>query len=79
MYAPNLMLLILACKWVVSPLLVVGGAVLCRFAWLKRNDARPFRIRDLCTAQSIDDSAKQQLLIEGVFGIALGILVFVVL
>ena len=79
MHAPNVMLLILACKWVVSPLLVVGGAVLCRFAWLKRNDTKPFRIRDLFMAQSIDDSAKQQLLIEGVFGIALGVLVFVVL
>ncbi len=43
MHAPNVMLLILACKWVVSPLLVVGGAVLCRFAWLKRNDTKPFR------------------------------------
>jgi hypothetical protein len=63
-------------KWIMGPGLIIVGIAHCRFAYLKRHDTKRFRIRDLFRRVPIRESSKQQLLIEGLICIALGVVVF---
>ena len=60
-------------RWVMAPAIMIIGLTFCRLAYTKRPNARTFRIQDLFRRVSIRDSTKEQLLIEGLFCIALGI------
>ena len=73
------MWLVLFCKWLMSPLLIVGGLYLCRAGFQKRDNEMPFRFSDLLGAQTISASSARQLFIEGGFCIAMGIVVFAIL
>ena len=65
-------------KWIMSPALIIVGIAHCRFAYLKCYDTKRFRIRDLLRRVPIRESTKQQLLIEGLVCIALGVVVFTI-
>jgi len=74
---------VLAVKWILAPACVLVGCALCYVAYLKPPDKRRFRVRDLFvgtifTPHQVGDQTKEQLLIEGIIGIALGILCFIV-
>lgn len=63
-------------KWIMAPSAIIVGLIFCCFAYMKGPDTRPFRIRDLFRRISMREETKQQLLIEGIFLICLGIVVF---
>lgn len=66
-------------KWIMAPMVIVVGVIFCGFACAKGPDTRPFRVRDLFRRIPMREKTKKQLLIEGLFGIALGVGGFIVL
>ena len=66
-------------KWIMAPMVIIVGLIFCGFAYTKEPDKRPFRVRDLFRYVPIRESTRLQLLIEGLFGIALGVVGFLVL
>jgi hypothetical protein len=76
------MSIFLAVKWILAPACVAVGGALCYVAHLKPPNKRRFQVRDLFgttfTRHKVGDQTKEQLLIEGILGIALGIVIFVV-
>ena len=73
---------VLAVKWIMAPACALLGCASCYVAYLKPPDKRPFRVRDLFgtifTPRQVGDRTKEQMLIEGIICIALGILCFIV-
>jgi hypothetical protein len=61
------------------PTLIALGLTSCRLAYLKGPNKRPFRVRDLFRRVSVRDSTKEQLLLEALFCIAVGIALFIFL
>lgn len=60
-------------KWLIVPFCIVAGVINCYRAFLKRNDITSFRIRDIFENRRFSAKTKQQLAIEGVLLIVLGI------
>jgi len=68
-------------RWVMAPTVIALGLTFCRLAYTKGPNRKAFRVRDLFSFRrvSIRDSTKEQLLLEGLFLIALGVVGFRVL
>jgi hypothetical protein len=66
-------------KWILAPLTCLGGIYLCYLAYAVRNDPKPFSPQDLFIYRSLRCRSKLQLIIEGLFGVSLGIILFTVL
>jgi hypothetical protein len=64
-------------KWSLSPLVIGFGALYCWRAYTRRGAGAEFRVRDLFRHRPMNDKSSAQLLIEGLFGILLGIIVLV--
>ena len=63
-------------RWVMAPTVIALGLTFCRLAYTKGPNRRAFRLRDLFRRVSVRDSSKEQLLLEGLFCIAFGVLGF---
>ena len=73
----------LGVKWILAPACFVIGCGLRYVAYVQPDDKRPFRVRDLFvgtifTRHPVGYQTKEQLRIEGILCIALGIIGFVV-
>jgi hypothetical protein len=60
-------------KWVGTPVLLLFGILEFRIAYLKRRETTPFYVRDLFSNRQLFQRSKQQLLLEGIFSIGLGV------
>jgi hypothetical protein len=69
-----------AVKWILAPACVILGIASCCVAYLKPPDERRFQVRDLFgtifTRHKVGDQTKVQLFVEGILGIAIGIIIF---
>jgi hypothetical protein len=63
-------------RWVMAPTIIIIGLIFCGLAYTKGPNRRAFRLRDLFRRVSVRDSSKEQLLLEGLFCIAFGVLGF---
>jgi hypothetical protein len=66
-------------KWIMAPMVIIVGLIFCGFACAKDPDTKPFRVQDLFRRIPMREKTKAQLLIEGIFGIGLGIICFLIL
>ena len=60
-------------KWFLTLACLAFGIQWCRAAYLKRHEFQPFRIGDLFANRRFRDKSKQQLLLEGLLAIGLGL------
>jgi len=66
-------------KWFLTLACLAFGIQWCRAAYLKRHEFQPFRIGDLFANLRSRDKSKQQLLLEGLLAIGLGVGCIVIL
>jgi hypothetical protein len=60
-------------KWFVTPVCFILAIFWFRIAYIKRHETTPFQVRDLFSNRSLFERSKQQLLLEGIFLVGLGV------
>lgn len=68
---------LLVVKWSLSLLVIGFGTLYCWRAYTRPGSGVEFRLRDLFRHRPMNDKSSAQLLIEGLFGILLGIVVLI--